>query len=83
MITTFSSREFKRDVTKAKKATQHGPVFITSRGQVAHVLLSIEEFQHLTSKGKSIADAFAMSCSENIEFEVPRLDIRLNVPDFS
>jgi len=74
MITTFSSREFNRDVTKAKKATQHGPVFITTHGQVAHVLLSIDEFQRLSSKGKSIADTLAMPCTENIEFEAPRSD---------
>ncbi|HAF87834.1 MAG: hypothetical protein CMF38_02095 [Legionellaceae bacterium] len=40
-ITTFSSREFNQDVSKIKKATTQGPVFITDRGHLAHVLLSI------------------------------------------
>ena len=39
-ITTLSSRELNQDVTRAKKATKAGPVFITDRGKPAHVLLS-------------------------------------------
>ena len=31
-ITTLSSRELNQDVTRAKKATKGGPVFITDRG---------------------------------------------------
>ncbi len=42
-ITTRSSREFNRDVSKAKKATVNGPVFITDRGRPAHVLLTMDE----------------------------------------
>ncbi|MCV5260926.1 type II toxin-antitoxin system Phd/YefM family antitoxin, partial [Escherichia coli] len=38
-ITTLSSRELNQDVTRAKKATCNGPVFITDRGRAAHVLL--------------------------------------------
>ena len=37
-ITTLSSRELNQDVTKAKKAALHGPVFITDRGKPSHVL---------------------------------------------
>jgi hypothetical protein len=43
-ITTFSSREFNQDTSRAKKATARGPVFIAG-GQPAYVLLSIEEYQ--------------------------------------
>ena len=42
-ITTLSSRELNQDVTRAKKATRNGPVFITDRGKPAHVLLSFED----------------------------------------
>jgi len=40
-IKTLSSREFNQDTSGAKKAANHGPVFITDRGKPAHVLLSI------------------------------------------
>ena len=46
-VTTLSSREFNQDTGRAKKAAKDGPVFITDRGVPAHVLLSIEEYQHL------------------------------------
>lgn len=36
-ITTLSSRELNQDVTRAKKATCNGPVFITDRGKTTHV----------------------------------------------
>ncbi|MGD0788432.1 MAG: type II toxin-antitoxin system Phd/YefM family antitoxin [Terracidiphilus sp.] len=72
-ITTLSSREFNQDTGRAKKAARKGPVFITDRGHPAHVLLSIEEYQEMTSKGKSIIDLLAMPEAAEIEFEPPRL----------
>ncbi|RYH23235.1 MAG: prevent-host-death protein, partial [Alcaligenaceae bacterium] len=40
-VTTFSSRDFTRDVSAAKRAANDGPVFITDRGQPAFALLKI------------------------------------------
>ena len=71
-ITTLSSRELNQDVTKAKKATKEGPVFITDRGKPAHVLLSIEEYQRLTGGRQKIADLLAMPGVEDIELDIPR-----------
>ena len=34
---SISSREFNQDVSKAKRAAEQGPVFITDRGTPAHV----------------------------------------------
>lgn len=73
MITTLSSREFNQDTSRAKRAAQYGPVFITDRGKPAHVLLSIEEYQRLTHKQASIIDLLAMPEAADIEFEPPRL----------
>ncbi|MFJ1302101.1 type II toxin-antitoxin system Phd/YefM family antitoxin [Pseudomonadota bacterium AL_CKDN230030165-1A_HGKHYDSX7] len=70
-ITTLSSRELNQDVTKAKKATKEGPVFITDRGKPAHVLLSIEEYRRLTSGQQKISDLLAMPGAEDIELEIP------------
>lgn len=82
-ITTLSSRELNQDVTRAKKATKRGPVFITDRGKPAHVLLSIEEYQQLTKQRRSIADSLAMPGIENIEFDPQRVIIETRLADFS
>ena len=70
-VTTFSSREFNRDVTRAKKAARNGPVFITDRGRPAHVLLSVEDYRRLTGAQASIVDLLAMPDGAEIEFEPP------------
>lgn len=72
-ISTFSSREFNQDVSKIKKATALGPVFITDRGHPAHVLLAIEDYLKLVKTSENIVDMLAMPDSKNIEFEAPAL----------
>lgn len=81
-ITTVTSREFNQDTGRAKKAASKGPVFITDRGQAAHVLLTIEEYRRLAGKPVSIADALAMPGGEDIEFDPPKANIKLRIPDF-
>jgi prevent-host-death family protein len=71
-ITTLSSREFNQDASGAKKAAKKGPVFITDRGRPAHVLLSIEDYQKITSGSISIIDLLAMPGVEDIAFDPPR-----------
>ena len=82
-ITTLSSRELNQDVTRAKKATKRGPVFITDRGKPAHVLLSIEEYQQLTKQRRNIADSLAMPGIESVEFDPQRVIIETCLADFS
>lgn len=71
-ITTLSSREFNQDASRAKKAAKDGPVFITDRGRLAHVLLTIEEYQRLSGSSASIINMLAMPEETDIEFEAPR-----------
>lgn len=71
-ITTVSSREFNQDTSKAKKAAQQGPVFITDRGRPAHVLLTIEQYQALVGPSASIIDLLAMPGAEDTEFQPVR-----------
>jgi prevent-host-death family protein len=71
-ITTLSSREFNQDTSRAKKAASEGPVFITDRGKPAHVLLSIEDYQRLTSQRRSIVEALSMPGLSDIDVEFPR-----------
>lgn len=79
-ITTFSSREFNQDVTRAKKAAQQGPVFITDRGRPAHVLLTIEEYQRLTGSRATLVELLALPDEADIEFEPPRVRGPLTQP---
>lgn len=71
-VTTFSSREFNQDTGRAKKAARQGPVFITDRGQPAHVLLTIEDYRRLSAGHVSIVDLLAMPGADEIEFEPGR-----------
>ena len=72
MITTLSSREFNQDTSRAKKAANTGPVFITDRGIPAHVLLSIEDYQRLTGGQGSLIDRLGMPPGvEDVELELP------------
>lgn len=73
IITTYSSREFNQDVTRAKKAAQQGPVFITDYGRPTHVLLTIEEYQRITDSQASLIDLLAMPDDADIVFETFRL----------
>ncbi|HHK0379425.1 TPA: type II toxin-antitoxin system Phd/YefM family antitoxin [Pseudomonas aeruginosa] len=83
MTTTVSSREFNHDTSGAKKAALSGPVFITDRGKPAHVLLSIEEYQRLTSTQPSIIDILAMPGGGEVEFDPPRVVIQSKPVDLS
>jgi len=70
-ITTFSSREFNQDTSGAKRAASRGPVFITDRGEPAHVLLTIEEYRRLAGNRPKIADMLYMPGAEDTELEIP------------
>lgn len=80
-ITTLSSRELNQNVTRAKKATRYGPVFITDHGKPAHVLLSFEDYQRLIRQQRNIADALAMPDAVDIAFEPSRVAIKLRPAD--
>ncbi len=73
MPTTMTSREFNQDASRAKKAANDGPVFITDRGRPAHVLMNIEDYRQLTGGSLSLADAVAQPEDTDFEFEPPRL----------
>ena len=81
-ITTLSSRELNQDIGRARRAALEGPVFITDRGAPAHVLLSYEEYQRLTGKRRTLLEALSMPGMADIDFDPPKLDIKMRVPDF-
>jgi len=71
--TKLSSREFSQDTSRAKRAAKRGPVFITDRGRPSHVLLTVEEYQKLAEKQKSIVELLGMPGASEVEFEPPRM----------
>ena len=74
-ITTFSSREFNQNTSRAKRAAKKGPVFITDRGRPAHVFLTIEKYQELEGNKKkmTLSEALAMPNADLVDFEPPRM----------
>lgn len=80
-ISTLTSREFNQDVSKAKRAAASGPVFITDRGHVAHVLLAIDDYKKMTTKRQNIVDLISMPAdAAAMSFEPPRLKRELYKP---
>lgn len=84
-IHTFSSRDFTRDVSAAKRATVDGPVFITDRGRPAFALLKIDDYHRLTGKtDETLFDVMnAIPSGEGIEFDPPRMDLVSQEVDFN
>ncbi|MFH8134469.1 type II toxin-antitoxin system Phd/YefM family antitoxin [Pantoea osteomyelitidis] len=81
-VTTFTSRAFNQEVSRAKKAAEIGPVYITDRGQPAHVLLTYEAYKKLNGSQRSILSALAMPEVADINFEPERALITHRDVDF-
>ncbi|MEJ8476854.1 type II toxin-antitoxin system Phd/YefM family antitoxin [Roseibium algae] len=82
-ITSVSSREFNQDISRAKKASQQGPVIITDRGRPAHVLMTMEEYQRLTRPVGNLVDRLAMPGLSDVEFEPDKVSIGIREAEFS
>ena len=63
----FTSREFNRDVSAAKREARIEPVLITDRGQPTHVLMSIADFRRFTGESESILEILAMPVSGELD----------------
>jgi len=76
---TYSSREFTRDVSAAKRAAEKGPVFITDRGRPAYALLRIEDYYKLQGQPtKSLLEVMnTIPGGEAIDFEAPNLQLQI------
>jgi hypothetical protein len=75
-VTTFSSRVFNQQVSKAKKAAKDGPVFITDRGEQTHVLLNVQEYRKITGEGPTLSEMlwYPPLAAVDPDFEFPRID---------
>lgn len=73
MVTMLTSREFNQDTGRAKRASRKGPVYITERGRLTHVLLSVEEYRQLAQKEADIVQLLSMPDVADFDFDPPRL----------
>ena len=80
-MTIMTSREFNRDVGKAKRKARKGPVFVTDRGRASQVLLTVGDFQEMTGAEANIAEWLAMPEAADIDFHPPRLEIMAKPAD--
>ena len=82
-VHTYSSRDFTRDVSSAKRAAADGPVFITDRGRPAYALLKIDDYYRMVGQGEPslLAVMDDISGTTSIEFDAPRLDVRIQPAD--
>lgn len=72
MAIQISSREFNQDTSGAKKAAERGPVYITDRGNPAHVLLTFAAYEELVGRHR-VLDLLAEPAGvEDIELTIPR-----------
>lgn len=72
-VTTLSSREFNQDTSRATKAARNGPVFITDRGRPTHVVLTMQEYQHLTGGQMTLIEALAQPDAADFDFDPQRV----------
>ncbi|MFC3122390.1 type II toxin-antitoxin system Phd/YefM family antitoxin [Agaribacter flavus] len=67
---TVTSQAFNQNPTAVKRSANKGPVRITERGKVSHVLLSIDDYEAITGQSVNIVDMLAMRAEvDNFEFE--------------
>ena len=72
MTSRITSREFNQDTSKAKRAAEKGPVYITDRGTPAHVLLTFVAYEELLGRSR-VLDLLAEPVGvEDIELPAPR-----------
>lgn len=72
MTTRMTSREFNQDTSRAKKAAENGPVFITDRGRPAHVLLTFDAYEDLVGPHRALDLLSQPEGVADIEFDIPR-----------
>ncbi len=83
-VHTFSSRDFTRDVSAAKRAALDGPVFITDRGRPAFALLEINDYYRIAGQSKlSLLDVMdGIPGGDAVNFDPPRLNLQIQGASF-
>ena len=71
MTATLTSREFNQDTARAKREAASGPVFVTDRGRLTHVLRTVAEYERLAGPKKTIIDMLYDPASADIDLPIP------------
>ncbi|MEJ1088508.1 type II toxin-antitoxin system Phd/YefM family antitoxin [Microbacterium sp. Mu-80] len=86
----MSAREFNQSVAQAQRRAEDEPVLVTRHGAPAYVLLSIAEYERLSSAepGEGAPNAWDLlappagaALDDDGEFDSILTDIRKNTPD--
>jgi prevent-host-death family protein len=78
----MTSRDFNQDTSRAKRVAESEPVYITDRGRPAHVLISAEQFEKLSTGGRNIVELLAMPQAGKVRFDPPRVKHLARPADF-
>jgi prevent-host-death family protein len=70
----MTSRQFNQDTSRAKRAAEFGPVYITDRGRPAHVLLTYAEYERLLGTRRVIDLLGEPPGIEDVELLLPTTD---------
>ncbi len=74
-VRVISSREFNQGTSAAKRAARDGPVYVTDRGRLSHVLLSYEDYQELTKGQPRLTDLLSRTPGAGeVDMDTSRLD---------
>lgn len=80
----MTGREFNQDTGRAKKAAQYGPVYVTSRGQPSHVLLTFDDYQRLSGNQPNIIHVLGEpSGIEDVDFPTQSSEEMARPAEFS
>lgn len=64
-MSVYTSSEFNQHISRAQREALNAPVFVTTRGEPSHVLLSHKAYHQLTSEApKTLAGWFMRADAE-------------------
>lgn len=70
-MATMTAQAFNRDVSAAKRlAEEDGPLFITHRGEIKFVLMTIEEYRQIKPR-KSLREIFRADDDIDLDSLIP------------
>ena len=74
-MSVVSMRQYSQDSSGVVRAASKAPVFLTNRGKTTHVVMSIEDYEKLHGRAKSILETLRQpgGSEYDFDFDVPKL----------
>lgn len=73
-MTTLTTREASQDFSRAKRAAEEGPVFITEYGKPAIVLITHKDWLALTKQAPTLHELLADKAAGKVRLEPEALE---------